>query len=562
MRPEARLVRAFCFGVFMARPKAEFEVSAVDRASAVLQKVGNGVTGLGDRMTRRWDSVGAALAKTAAGLYALERVTTLVTGFAKGSADAAKEVKDLAEITGAASKDIQLLGAEMDGNVSAAATALSKLQKARRLALSKGGEELDAFKAAGISVEDLRKKDPMGLLQQMADAFKKSENAGGKLLITQKLLGKSADGLVEVLNKGSGELLEKQQLMQKSGGFFSAEQLERAEMASDAFKILGITWNGLKSALGVSLAGGLTSTLEAVQGWLIVNREVIAQKFDVFIAHLPPIIAGVTTAFKVLWVVGSAIFTVLEKVGHLIGADGMGLVIAMMVLLPLLSGALGLLGGLVGSFGTVLGAGMRVYRMLSIMATMMRVVWLMGRLWLPLFGRALVSALARFATAGIGVLMTALRGLTVFLAANPFTIWLVALAAVAALIYSNWDAIVEYVSRAWERIKAVFDAQGFFGALWQGVLEIFQGYLNAIINLFKKIPAIGKLIPDDFQYNFAERNAAAVTAGQVAKAQQQNFNGKLQVEILGDKKARVTEMKSDNAGMQMTARHGLSGAPA
>ena len=450
----------------------------------------------------------------------------------------------------------------MDGNLSGAATALNKLAKARQMALTKGGEEMDAFKAAGISVDDLRKKAPMELLLKMADAFKASDNAGAKLLITQKLLGKSSDGLVEVFNKGSGDLLEKQKAMENAGAFFSKDQLSKAEEASDGFKVLGLTMQGLKNSLGLALAASLTKVVESLSKFLVINREVIAQKFDVFLAHLPAIIEGVGAAFKVLWAVGSAVFNVFQGLSHLFGAEVVGGLVAVAILLPVILSVVGVVGGLVSVVGSSIGGLMRLWSVMGQLWPVIQMLAYWGRILMVALGRGLVSGMLRLASAIGGPVLAALRGLMVFMMANPFTIWIVAIVALAAIIYANWDAIVAYVTSAWERIKAVFDAQGFFGAMWQGILELWQGGLNAIVGMLKEIPGMETLIGKDFNFEFADRNAAAVTAGTVAKAQQQSFNGKLQIDVNSEGKARVTSMQSDNKSMQMDARNGMAGAPA
>lgn len=534
-----------------ANAKVSIELTATDRATNVLQRLGKSMGGLGRLSGGLFDGAGANIAKTAAGLYGLQAVTQKLYGFAKGSADAAKEVKDLAEITGAASQDIQLLGSEMGGNMQSAATALAKLQRAKQLALTKGGDELDAFKAAGISVEDLRNKDPMGLLKQMADSFQGSNNAGGKLLITQKLLGKSSDGLVELLNKGSGELIEKQKIMERSGGMLSNRQLDGADKASETFKKLGIVFDGLKNTLGLGMAEKLAPLVEKLSEFLILNKDIIAQKFDVFIQHLPAMIEGVGAAFKVMVGIGKGVFKVFEVLGHVLGAKLFGGIAGFLILLPVLGSVISVMGAMVSGIGVAISGITRLYRAFQILMFFGRIASMVA-----------MSAIRSFVTGGIGVLIKAFNALRVVMMANPFIAIATALGVAAYLIYSNWDSIVSYVSGAWERIKAVFDAQGFFGAMWQGVLELWQGGLNAIVALMKKIPFMDKLIGKDFKFEFADKRAEAITAGKVAKAQQQSFNGKLSIEVKGDKSARVTSMQSDNGGLKMDAKHGMAGAPA
>lgn len=81
----------------MAQPETKVIVSAVDRASAVLQKIGGNMDKFGKSVGERWDGIGAAVAKTAAGLYGLQALTRGLYGFAAGAVDAADKIGDLAE---------------------------------------------------------------------------------------------------------------------------------------------------------------------------------------------------------------------------------------------------------------------------------------------------------------------------------------------------------------------------------------------------------------------------------------------------------------------------------
>lgn len=542
--------------------KVQIDIKINDGNISKLAAVGEKISAFANAANKAWTSVGANLAKTGASLYAISTATSKMYGFAKGAAYAGKEIADLAEVTGASTRDIQVLGGELGDNVQAASVALGKLQKAKQAALTKGGEELDAFKAAGISVDDLRKKKPDELLMQMADAFQKSGNAGAKLLITQKLMGKGVDSLVEVLNKGSGELLGKYREMEEAGAILSDKQLNDAKNAEGAFRRLELTWIGLKKAFGNQVAVGLSATVAALANWFAANQGLIQQKIDVFLMHLPAIIEAVSGAFKVFVGVGKLLFGVFEGLSHLLGAETTGWIIALLALAPTIISVVSAIGATV----TVLGALMVTMKNFMLYARLALMVFQLLGLVVGMFAQgALVSLASKFmllARVIGGGVVKAFNILRMAMMTNPFMLLIAGLVLVGALIYANWDSIVSYVTKAWQRIKAVFDAQGFFGGMWQIVLEMWQGGLNAIVGMMKQIPFLDKLIGKDFKFEFADKRAEAVTAGKVAKAQQQNFNGKLQIDVKSDGKARVTNMQSDNKGMQMDAKHGMAGAPA
>ena len=56
----------------MAQPRVEIQIAAVDRASAVLNKVGGVLQGVSGSVSKHWDNAGVSLVKAAAGVYALQ----------------------------------------------------------------------------------------------------------------------------------------------------------------------------------------------------------------------------------------------------------------------------------------------------------------------------------------------------------------------------------------------------------------------------------------------------------------------------------------------------------
>lgn len=160
---------------------------------------------------------------------------------------------------------------------------------------------------------------------------------------------------------------------------------------------------------------------------------------------------------------------------------------------------------LAGPLVALLSLGGAVARLGLLFATLgvQAIAWLV-----PLNYGAIFGTLAGL----IGKVAIAVRGLGIALLASPWGIAIAAVAALALIVYNNWDKIVGYVSGAWDRIKGVFEKDWFSGLL-QGWLEVWQGFGNSIVGILKSlVPDF--LMPDslkNFQFEFASKRAAGET---------------------------------------------------
>jgi hypothetical protein len=95
----------------------------------------------------------------------------------------------------------------------------------------------------------------------------------------------------------------------------------------------------------------------------------------------------------------------------------------------------------------------------------------------------------------IGKMVTAFKGvivvfnlLKVAMLTNPFTALAVAVAAIAFLIISNWDAIWKFLKETWAAItKALSGVVKFFTDAWNGLVKATTDAWNAVVGIIKGV---------------------------------------------------------------------------
>lgn len=527
----------------MSTNKTEIVISAVDRATATIEKIAARL----DAATQPAHRLAAAFGGlyTATGLGAVKSAVSGLTSslaglatasvgiagvysgtvgsimaFALHSSDAADKIGDLSERYHVATKDLQVYGSMMEeagvGSVEDAAASLGKLQKAMNEAMHGGVEQAAAFAGVGISIEQLKKMKPDEVIASMADAFKGSDRDLEKNAVLLELMGKSGSAWMGIMDKGGAEIRARYQQMIADGRILSAEQIEQADRYDKAWRRMSGTLDGVKTSLGLQLAEKLQPFVESIQKWIVANRELISQMFDKFLARLPSLLAAAQVMFGALWNTTQAIAGAFKAVISILGPTITGLLAITVVFSPLLVSA--------GQLGYAL----------------VKVGWILGNL--------------------TGVIPTVTALAKIFfsvLAANPIGLLVLAIAGLAVIVYQNWDGIVAYVSAAWERIKAVFGT-GFFSGLIQLWLEEWQALGNGILGIIKSV------LPDrwmpkalkDFNFTFATDRAVRLTAEGAAQGASQDIKNTLSIKIDAEGRPKVTEMSSNSPSTEIDVSAG------
>lgn len=548
--------------------RAEIVISAVDKATGVINQVSarlenamRPVADLSKAFGNLYKATGlSAVGKAVGGLTdSLKGLATTTLGiatasvsaaggvllFANRAVDAADKIGDLSERYHIASKDLQVYGSLMEeagvGTVEDAAASLGKLQKAMNEAIHGGKEQAAAFAGVGISIAELKKLRPDQVVERMADAFQGSDKDMAKQAVLLELMGKNGTAWMSIMDKGGTVIRERYQQMIADGRILSDEQIAQADRSDKAWRRMVGTIEGVKNALGLQLAEKLQPLIEGVQRWVVVNRELIQSKFDQFLAKLPALLDAGVELFSGLWSVLEGVVGAFSAISNVIGPTAALLLVVGGAMSPMILAA-GQLFFALGKVGWIIGS-LAVQAFPVLMSAVSGLAWLFN-----LLAGALLKDLA-----------TALRAVWALMLANPIGVLVAAVAGLAVVVYSNWDAIVAYVSAAWERIKSVFEVS-FFDGVWQAALEGFQALLNGVLGMLKSVLpsfAMPKAF-EQFQFQFATDRAQRLTAAQAAQSQRQDISNQISIKIDAEGRPRVTEMKPGSPQTQIDVMSGLS----
>lgn len=167
--------------------------AGLDKAGLLAEKQAASISGAFNKANAAATALGATLAGAlgAAGITALFRATV----------DGLDKLNDLSDATGASVENLSALedialrtGASMD----VAGDAIVKMNKA--LADAKpGSDAAAAFEALNLSVEELKRLDPVEAFQKLAVSLGNFANDGNKARIVQELFGKSLKEVAPLL---------------------------------------------------------------------------------------------------------------------------------------------------------------------------------------------------------------------------------------------------------------------------------------------------------------------------------------------------------------------------
>lgn len=157
-----------------------------------------------------------------------------VVSYGKSILDTADNLAKLSQKTGVSVEDLSAFqnSAELAGVSSDQfGTAMVRLNKSLAEAAGGSKEQIAAFKALGISQEQLINLSPAQALEKISDAFAGAEDGAAKTQIAMALLGKSGADLIPLLNGGSKAL-------RAFGSTFSTDFAKKAEEFNDNLTIL------------------------------------------------------------------------------------------------------------------------------------------------------------------------------------------------------------------------------------------------------------------------------------------------------------------------------------
>ena len=162
-----------------------------------------GITSVGskaDSIGARFGSLGAKIG----GAFAVGAVARFAVNTMKGAMDAADALSDMSALTGASTDALQALSMAAKETGSS----MEPIEKALVTIKKNAGDAVNGNKALaatflhfGITIDDLKSKDPAELLSRIEEQLQASGNAGTEFSRAFDLIGKSVKDLDEVFGK-------------------------------------------------------------------------------------------------------------------------------------------------------------------------------------------------------------------------------------------------------------------------------------------------------------------------------------------------------------------------
>jgi hypothetical protein len=527
--------------------RAEIVITALDKASAVINRIADRMDVLGQKSNigKAFDRLGnskglervnqafgkiannvktvatyGAAAAAAIGFGFLKSVNA-VDDFADSLANAGVKGKELVELSavrdylvqfGVASEDSSAAVLKLVGNISAA-RAGAKEQQA-------------AFAAAGISMDDLRKKTPVDVLQKMMTVFNQSDKAGAKLKVLEALAGRSSVKMVEGLSQGTKAF---EQYKEKSkNALLTEKDFTDAGNAADSITRISQLIARAGQKMAAVAAPKLQAFLDRREAGLLELIPKLVDWVDRFIASLDE--KKVLEFFEDVAGMFSGIATFFSKLHDLLG-------------------------------------------------TTVTVIAALAVIFAPAIA-SIASLLAMLLTM-LPALSAAFAAVSVFLAANPIVAAIVLIALLAKVVYDNWDGIVGGLKALWESfaevVSAVWDLVT--GTVMAAIAKItgwFTGLYDSFVLVWERIAGwfgdkmgtITSMLPDwltggSVNVNVNGPSSSLQTSAQtIAKPSgKTEVGGRIKIELIGAP-AKVTQLSSTNAAVPIEVNSGLYGVGA
>lgn len=214
-------------------------------------------------------AVGAAAAKAAKAMWDLG-VDTMRAGdqIAKTSrqlgidAEAYQEFAYAVGLGGASEKDFEM--------------ALRQLNKQMEAAQSGNRRAADAFRALGVSMDEVRSMNVEEMFVRLSDALSRVDDTAAKTRTTMALFGEHGNKVATAIAGGSAELERLRKEARDAGYVLTGDSLKKAEEANDNFTRAQLELRGVARQLGVEVMPVVNDTLVEFVQLIRDNREDLA----------------------------------------------------------------------------------------------------------------------------------------------------------------------------------------------------------------------------------------------------------------------------------------------
>jgi hypothetical protein len=207
----------------------------------------------------RFGSVGASIKSSLAGLAAgITAGAVLAAG--KAALEYAASLGELAETLGVTTKDLQefsYAAGQVGVSQETLEAGLQKLTISMGKAQLGAREQVKAFNAIGISVDDLKGKDAGEVFRLIAEKLQTVEDRSKRAAVEVALFGKAGAKLDNLLSGAEGSLNDLSAAAEKLGIVLSDEQIQNADKTADKIE-------ALETVLKAKIAGVVADNASAI----------------------------------------------------------------------------------------------------------------------------------------------------------------------------------------------------------------------------------------------------------------------------------------------------------
>jgi len=240
---------------------AAFEAGA-KRSTAALRNI--------ERNVQQTTATFRRLAGAIAGVWAIRRAAGMFLETARSLDEVSKASRRVGVDAG------RLIGlqraADLSGvSASALATSMRELQRRSAESATGAGSAARAFADLGLSAREMAALPVDAQMVKIADAMANVTNENERVRISMDLFGRSGEGMINVLEQGSGWL---ERMMQSMEGVATAEQFANVEKMVDAFTNMGNAVKDLRERFVLAVSQGLerfansmTNLIKRVSQW-------------------------------------------------------------------------------------------------------------------------------------------------------------------------------------------------------------------------------------------------------------------------------------------------------
>ena len=122
-----------------------------------------------------------------------------------------------------------------------------------------------AFKAMGVSMDDLRKKSPNELFMMLADRFSEMKDGANKTALALAIFGRSGANILPVFADGAAGIQKLKDEAAKMGAALSEEQIKKLDAYGDKIDAIGLAAKTTAGKLTIDLVDGLKALWDGVE---------------------------------------------------------------------------------------------------------------------------------------------------------------------------------------------------------------------------------------------------------------------------------------------------------